>query len=405
MYRVIRLGETDTDADGLWDVVFGVLIGSSAQTTISECCSTPITRAVTSLFAKPQSNPQLLKGRATALSAGATLEDIAKDIAIGTRNRTDLKLHTTNFKRLLLANTEVLTIGSHHSCACGLIADEWATLFPNLKTLRISPSKSDNVPFLLKHACDKLLSDGDCPLLTSLKPRKLVLRNVDGTGFYNPRSSRWNIGGLETVVCFIPVDDREYHNGRLFYSLMSHFNEAKDIKIVVYDRHEGKIRANELRQRAALSRVPINPDVIMGILCAAVMNQHPTDDMDDRDIPVGHDPFLLDREALRPRSGPDARKCTIYGVETFTFDLPQSFQIHDYRDQFPGQRFVMDRKKVVEIIKKEVPSQSLFFHAAYPDQPFDLEAWERGNDNVVFRTLADYHKAVESRSAEISAED
>lgn len=333
---------------------------------------------------------------ATAKIANETFKNIAGDVPVGTRSWRTLKPHPTNFKRSLLANTEVLTVGTHHKCFCGLFADHWAILFPKLKTLRVSPSKSD-VPFVLYQTCD---GSRPCPLLTGVRPRKIVFRNVDGAGFVGLDRPWWNITDLEAVVCFLPVDNREYHSLHgLLQDLLKHFNEVKDIKIVFYGQHEGKLGAAEVAARSPITRSSVNPDLLISVLNAVLMNQQQKEPLS-----IAHgDNFLLEyRAAFRQRNGP-SRKCTVYGLGTLTFGVAQSYHLVTYEQIFPGQ--LLDRKKIVQIIKKEAPSQSLFIKTTYPDLPFDMQAWEQGGDSFVFRTLAEYKEDTASRIAELNADD
>ncbi|WOO77974.1 uncharacterized protein LOC62_01G001526 [Vanrija pseudolonga] len=397
LYRVIKLDiSLANPVFGFIGILGGALIGTGSHPTTDGCCADSALDSMMMNVLTSFDETYTSRLRATAKIANDTSKNIAGDVPVGTRNWHTLKPYPTNFKRSLLANTEVLTLGTHHKCFCGLFTDHWATLFPKLKTLRVSPRKSD-IPFVLQQTCD---GSRPCPLLTGVRPRKIVFRNVDGDGFVGLDSPRWNIPDLEAVVCFLPVDNREYHNPfGLLQNLLKHLSEAKEIKIVFYDKHEGALGATEVMARSAVTRESVNPDLVMSLLNAVLMNQQ-------QKVPlgIGHDPnFLREYRTTFQKSNQVSRKCTVYGVGTLTFTVEQSHQLSLYNEIFPGQ--VLDRKKIVHIIKQEAPSQSLFMKATYPHLPFDMEAWAQGGDSFVFRTLAEYKVDSASRFAEINAED
>ncbi|WOO78077.1 uncharacterized protein LOC62_01G001630 [Vanrija pseudolonga] len=108
-----------------------------------------------------------------------------------------------NFKARLLAHVRVLSLGSHHSCVCHTYDRRIGDLLCNVDTLRIVPQPASG--YQLKPLCD----GGDaCLLFKHLKPRKLVLRNLDSSPYHinSWPGNLWNLGCLEEVVVVIPTN-------------------------------------------------------------------------------------------------------------------------------------------------------------------------------------------------------
>lgn len=388
IYRVIKINQTN-----FLDVMHGALIGTLSNGNVPEGCTEFAVEFLEIL------RPDILADLHKRFLEGSKVEDLAIDVVIGNKDH-KYKPRVTNFKRSLFKHTQVLTVGTHHTCFCDLFRESWATLFPNLRTLRIAPSKSDR-PFELAHTCDSL---SPCPLLTSLKPRKIVVRNLDGGGLPIPDNYIWDVPDLETLVCFLPVDQREFNDGRIFLSLIPHFESVKEMKMVFYDQHEGPVGVDELIQRTVLGRMPVNPDVIMGLITAGTSG-HLCERNDVDGMPIDpSEQFNNPKLALGTYvDRPHTRQCTVYGVGAINYDLSASTLIPLHHRLFPSQ--AINRKKVVEIVKKEGMSQALSVACAYPWIPFDRVAWEKGQDFITFKSITDYKKNKSARVAEINAED
>ncbi|KAL1408117.1 hypothetical protein Q8F55_004920 [Vanrija albida] len=399
IYRVIKLEQSETNPYlGVFHVLRGALVGTGDHPHLGGCCSTD------SIVDDPSSTNPINKTymprvRAVAKVSGVTIGQIAGDVAFGTRCESTLKPYATNFKKSLLAKTEVITLGTHHSCFCGLLGNHhWARLFPKLNTVRLSPSKSYR-PFVLNAVCD-----GVCTALASLQPRKIVFRNIDGNGIHGLRSdlARWNVVNLETVVWFLPTDAREYHHATelmasIYTTSKYHFKDAK-IKMVFHGKHEGELGIREAIRRSTVVQRPVDPDYIIGIVRMGAVDAHsshvgafdPHNSPDDWEVPEAYQQSIL-------------RNCTVYGIGTLTFDPSSSVTIASYKQVLPGE--VVDRKKIVHIIKKETTNMSLTGTTMIPPQPFILADWERVDENLSFRTLSSYNDDLDSRSAEINATD
>ncbi|WOO78080.1 uncharacterized protein LOC62_01G001633 [Vanrija pseudolonga] len=85
----------------------------------------------------------------------------------------DSGANTTNFKAPLLAYVRVLSLSSHHVCACRLYAPHLATILPNLRTLRIVPAPASD------HTLERLCDARECAVFASAVARRLVLCNLD----------------------------------------------------------------------------------------------------------------------------------------------------------------------------------------------------------------------------------
>ncbi|WOO77976.1 uncharacterized protein LOC62_01G001528 [Vanrija pseudolonga] len=390
IYRIIKINQRN-----FLDMMHGALIGTGSNGNVPTGCTEFAAEFLDIL------KPDILADLHKRFLEGSKVEDLAIDVVIGNKDH-KYKPRVTNFKRSLFKHTEVLTVGTHHTCFCDLFRESLTTLFPNLRTLRIAPSKSER-PFELAHTCDSL---SPCPLLTNLKPRKIVVRNLDGGGLPIPDNYIWDVPDLETFVCFIPVDQREFNDGRIFLSLIPHFESAKSMKMVFYDKHEGPVGVDELLQRTVLGGMPVNPDIIMTLIGAGT-SSHRYERSDFDGLPLDHHfgDFVSTLKSHRgtPDPAPRRRKCTVYGVGALNFDLSGSTFVPLYHRLFPSH--AINRKKVVEIVKKEAMSEALFKASVYPWIPFDRAAWEKGQDFVTFKSITDYKKEKSARRAEINAED
>ncbi|KAL1408116.1 hypothetical protein Q8F55_004919 [Vanrija albida] len=403
LYRVIKL-ETGHGHTAIHQVLRGALIGTGSHGRSPSC--EQCTGSMSDLFDTPIDDLEhhiqtTVKQYLASSTTGLTAMDLVMDVVLGGRDTPSLKPYATNFKRSLLKFTEVITVGSHHSCTCAILADHWQSLFPNVKTLRVAPSKSIN-PFVLQPTCD---GDEPCPLLTRLRPRKIVLRNLDGHGIHIPSTFVWDVPSLETVVFFLPVDGREC-DGQLMFSLMPHFSSAKEIKVVFHDRHEGTIPVEELVERTVLGRYPHNADNVILMLGGATFSKSAAAENADGEAII---------QAMAPMLGgfydqwnkmaqlDSAPKCTVYGVGSLSISIADSSWVSLYSQLFPSH--AITRKKVVEIIKQEVRSHALLHTFFKPDAPFDKAKWNSGKHEVEFHGLKAYKEDKAARVAEINAED
>lgn len=341
------------------------------------------------------------------MGLGIGSDSIAMNMVFGTRllnkSRTAFYNPETNFKRQLLAFTEVLTVSTHHSCSCAIFDGQWAKLFPNVKTLRVSPMKSEHDAFRLVPMCSPGMNpcgtgDRPCSQLTDLNPREIVFRNVDGYGLPLPDDFIWDISPDVEVVVFLPTDTREYGGPhRLWLCLSAHFPRVAEVKIVLLGHYDGE---------KAVRNPSVMPDFLMASIGAVALNEIFGDG--GLKVLARTEGAALAATFRKYRSDhPNrlkTRKCTAYGLETINCDLKGSLQAKSFQQLFPGQ--VMTRDNAIDVIKREVMTQVLALTEAKPFlRLLLLPMWHKINPNFVFTTLAQYKEDVASRPAEINASD
>ncbi|WOO77970.1 uncharacterized protein LOC62_01G001522 [Vanrija pseudolonga] len=408
VYRCLMIDQ-NTIGQGKGDnrflgIMYGALVGGHFFGRLPPDCVTFTTDFLGSL------DDDLLAGldHIDEMGLGIGSDSIAMNMVFGTRllnkSRTRFYNPETNFKRQLLAFTEVLTVSTHHSCSCAIFDGQWAKLFPNVKTLRISPLKSVHNAFGLVPMCSPGMNpcgtgDRPCSLLTELNPRKIVFRNVDGYGLPLPDDFIWDISPDVEVVVFLPTDTREYGGPhRLWLSLSAQFPRVAEVKIVILGNYDGV---------SAIRDPSVKPDFLMGSIGAIALNLIFGDAALDMLAQMEAGAALVKTYRKYRTDHPDrikSRKCIVYGLETLNCDLEGSLQVQSFKQLFPSQ--AVTPGSAVDLIKREVMTQVLALNDAKPFlRSFFIPMWHKTNPNFVFSTLAQYKEDVASRSAEINPSD
>lgn len=270
-----------------------------------------------------------------------------------------------NFKFHLLKHVRVLTISSHHGCVCRLYGRYAKGLLPNLDVVRVA---SEFVHmFKLLPFCD----DDECSLLKRLQTRKLVLRNLDGSGLpLEPFGDTYKI--CDELVVFLPTDGRRYDYDIMdFNSLQElghYFIWAPDTKIVFYPTWEGWDESDELSMFIH-GHAPVTPD----------------------DIVYKAKPFM---EYADP-------KYTIYGMDKLRWsddgDLAGVFQHH-----FPNTP--MTQRTIHDLVRTELRTGSLFC-AIMPLKGEVFEYDPGYPETVTYKSFTQYLIDKDGRRGEINAED
>lgn len=131
-----------------------------------------------------------------------------------------------NFKAELLAHVRVLSLGSHHACMCHVYGVSIGPLLKHLDTLRIVHTPT--TPIVVDDICD---NGYYCPLFDSMKPRKLVFRNVGHKPLFSCQGwhEKWREDTLEEVVSVLPTNGSAYRNdlGRSLVGIAKHNQNNK----------------------------------------------------------------------------------------------------------------------------------------------------------------------------------
>ncbi|WOO77971.1 uncharacterized protein LOC62_01G001523 [Vanrija pseudolonga] len=172
---------------------------------------------------------------------GRGTERLTLDLVFASRDA-EFKRSSNNFKRELLAYTEVFTIDMHHSCSCAVFADVWAELFPNLIVLRIAPIISDRADnWCVAPMCSPGMNacpsgDESCAFLTKLKPSKIVWAWTAGSDNF-----QWNLVPDVEVFLFLCASFLALGSPQRLWlgSLLTHWPRMPAIKIVFLGSFEG----------------------------------------------------------------------------------------------------------------------------------------------------------------------
>jgi hypothetical protein len=276
-----------------------------------------------------------------------------------------------NFKAPLFKYVRVLTVGSHHGCLCDLYGPHVAQLFTQLEILRLVPDFM--FMFTLKCLCD---NDGRlCPFFGALDARKIVFRNLDGSGPPSGWfSDEWDVPSLEEVVYFFPVDGRRYHCEDMYANvglidLGSCFEAVPAVTVVFCPDWDG---TDEL-------------DTSFSFLYGVA---HIT--LDDIVYPLSHLIMYLNTTY------------TIYGLETVPFAEGGDL-CHVYHHFFPHQRLtakVLQDAARHEIRCATLSANVLGYHDG-KDIPYETDFEEL----VVYHTYAEYLKDSKNHRSELNDDD
>lgn len=249
---------------------------------------------------------------------------------------------STNFKAPLLLHVRVLSLGSHLNCACPMYGKHSAALLANIDTLRIvSAPKS---PFQLKPLCD---GPRGCLFFEHLTPRKVVLRNLDNTGWgQSSWSFRWNRNRLKEIVWVLPMEDRVYRPRML-----------RDASFPVPSTVEVKFIFNDWEVWHASAAVQTSP----------------------------HEP-LTPYQVVGPMSFWTISTViyTLYGLETLQFQTGTDPLVILFKHHFsPAQ---MDTHSLRELVKNELRDGTVR-KVGRVGGPEDHDLFHR---NIVYKTLVEY---------------
>ncbi|WOO78078.1 uncharacterized protein LOC62_01G001631 [Vanrija pseudolonga] len=254
--------------------------------------------------------------RGALVSTGVSEESQCKRAAEAADN--DQPRAHRNFKAPLLAHTRVLSLGSHHTCVCDLYGPHAASLLRNLDTLRIVPTSVSRRK--LEPLCDY---EAICALFHHLTPRKLVLRNIDGTMWhrYSWPLGDWNAARLQEVVWVLPSNGRVYPDGELMDSGERFATPGVTrVKVIFHNGWEvwpAGERQRRLTKHASTLVIPEDVVYPLAEICKRT------------DIHT-----------------------TVYGLETFTFHAGDSEMAEDFEERFPGEP--LDNELLRELVRAEL---------------------------------------------------
>ncbi|BEJ17307.1 hypothetical protein CspHIS471_0607080 [Cutaneotrichosporon sp. HIS471] len=278
---------------------------------------------------------------------------------------------TTNSKLALLKHLRILTISTHHACDCHIYGPHIKHLLPNLEVVRVA---SDFLrTFELLPLCDAEV----CKLLTNVKCRKLVVRNLDGNGL--PLEPYFCLGNgdsfplCQELVVFLTMDGRRlapdfenmaYWHHHSLLDLGRCFPNAPDVKIVFYPTWEGWDASDDVLAFIH-GHVPVTPD----------------------DIVYGIKGFL---EYADPQY-------TIYGMGKLRW-YPDGDLIGAFMRFFPDAK--LTRRAILDLVRHELRTSSLFLAIADDDIEYDPGYPER----ITYKTFNEYLKDEGGRLYELTAD-
>lgn len=98
-------------------------------------------------------------------------------------------------KKDLLRMVRVFTLGSHHESGCEIYSEEVEEFMQGVEILRILETPC--APHRTFHICENC-PGGSCPLIDTLNPRKIVVRNVSGLSV--PFPAMWKANSKQQQV-------------------------------------------------------------------------------------------------------------------------------------------------------------------------------------------------------------
>ncbi|GFZ50460.1 hypothetical protein JCM24511_08217 [Saitozyma sp. JCM 24511] len=235
----------------------------------------------------------------------------------------------TNFKAPLLRLVKVVTITEHHPDHCQHLADTAAAALISLDVLRIVPPKYDHLTSF-KQLCKGHRS---CPLLGCLDTKKIVFRNVNGSGLpiHQADLRSWSPPSLQEVVCFLATDGSlasHRQSGGLFVEMAGMFQNVKKIKLVFFKHGEEPTptdRPYPKRDGMTMDQLgTLDPSTFIRFLSGQGV---------DRDIPTLHASDFIRIVTGVQREG---RAVEIFGMEKVPFDSfhpPQPYETDDAASQ------------------------------------------------------------------------
>jgi hypothetical protein len=231
----------------------------------------------------------------------------------------------TNFKAPLLRLVKVLTITEHHPHHCQHLADTAVGALISLDILRIVPPKYDHLTSF-KQLCKGYRL---CPLLGCFDTKKIVFRNINGSGFPFDRvdARSWSPPSLQEVVRFLTTDE-SLNSLLLDVELRTIFPKTNKIKMVFLMQGQEPTGTD----RPYLRHDGMTMDQL-GTLDASTFVRLLSGQGNDRDIPAIYAPafFRIVTGVLRP-----GRALEIFGVENVRFDSfhpPQPYETEDAASQ------------------------------------------------------------------------
>lgn len=278
------------------------------------------------------------------------------------------KTPAVNFKAGLLKHVRVLTISTHHACACHVYGPHAKDLLPNLEVARVA---SDFMQvFTLFRLCDAQV----CSLLAHIHTRKLVLRNVDGGGlplqFFGEEAPT-----CEELVVFLTMDARRYHTEFKddgYYNSLQElgycFPEAPDIKVVFYPTWEGWNEGDEPFSFIH-GHAPLPPDDVIYLLGPLFQYADP--------------------------------KHTIYGMGKLRWEADGDI-VHTFRHFFPNTK--LSQRAILDLVRHELRTGSLGLALlGSKDDKFEYDPGYP--EHHTYKTFTEYLKDKDGRRGEINADD
>ncbi|WOO78074.1 uncharacterized protein LOC62_01G001627 [Vanrija pseudolonga] len=252
----------------------------------------------------------------------------------------------TNFKAELLAHVRVLSLGSHHACMCHVFGQCIGPLLKRLDTLRIVHTPA--TPITVNVICD---NGYYCPLFDSMRPRKLVFRNVGQEPLFCCQgwNHEWKQDTLEELVHVLPTDGAVYRNhiGRSLVAMAKFNHHAK----VIFD------------SQWEVWTDPVRPDTITSGIGRPA---HPIDVID----------CLVDLESS-----------SIYGLDGVHFtkgissDIDQCELVTEFQLAYPHESTTSERLR--QLVKDEI-KRPVYWAGLIGEEVLDqLKPFE-------FHTLAEY---------------
>lgn len=259
-----------------------------------------------------------------------------------------------NFKAPLLAHTRVLSLGSHHTCPCDLYGPHAARLLRNLDTLRIVPTSVSRRK--LEPLCDH---EDVCPLFQVLTPRKLVLRNTDGTKWHRCcwPEGQWNADRLQEVVWVLPSYGAVYGYGKLVDQGGERFGTpaVTRVKVIFHDGWEVWPAGQRRRRLPNGASSPVTPEAVIKPLAE-----------------------LCNRTDIHT---------TVYGLEAIEFHTGDSWLVLAFQELFPHTP-LDDDDGFRQLVRDELRTGVLCHFIETME--YDDIGYRNKEEYIEYKTMAEY---------------
>jgi hypothetical protein len=286
-----------------------------------------------------------------------------------------------NFKVPLLKHVRVVTLGAHHHCFCRTWYLRTASLFPNVRVLRIVPPCEANT-------VHPLCSPYGCPLVVGFNVEHVVFRNLDYNGATLMFHHYCLVPMVKKLTLFLPIQGGAWDPVVApNLSLGKHYPRA-EINVVFHDTWEGA--------PGALTAKPVNVTQVMTALFTLLMRGH----------------CLLPGYACGCAAAEEHNFClqyfkaapvNIYGLGKLRF--ARDIDAYQLLDRVGGSS--TDEARLLQALKEELVSFDLTSQVFYgpgvvESVPEHVVAEVKANTK--FPPIGAYMKDEESRRFEITAE-